>query len=280
MTSRRRSAPASSRPGPIVVRDRHRRGGRRGRAARRCSIAPPPSRWSRPTRIRPGAFFVENPGWLSGGAVRWAVAPARARPATPSSTRSPRRAPPGAGGVTFIPALAGAMTPVWRPHARGTLHGLAAAHDRAHVARAVLEGLAFAARDVVERLVALGLPARERAAARRRRAQRGVGAAPRRRARPAARRRGAHGHVPDRRRDDRRGRRGRAPDLAAAAALAPPPARDVSSTDAAIAAARRRLRALPAARRPARAAGALALGAPRARSDALWARHFPPRDLG
>jgi len=38
---------------------------------------------------------------------------------------------------------------VWRPHARGTLHGLAAGHDRAHVARAVLEGLAFAARDVV-----------------------------------------------------------------------------------------------------------------------------------
>jgi xylulokinase len=51
------------------------------------------------------------------------------------------------------------MTPVWRPHARGTLHGLAAAHDRRHAARAVLEGLAFAARDVVERLAALGLPA-------------------------------------------------------------------------------------------------------------------------
>jgi xylulokinase len=103
-----------------------------------------------------GAFFVENPGWLSGGAVRWAVrmlgltgdAELDALAAT---------APPGAGGVTFVPALAGAMTPVWRPHARGTLHGLAAGHDRAHVARAVLEGLAFATRDVVERLAALGL---------------------------------------------------------------------------------------------------------------------------
>jgi xylulokinase len=63
--------------------------------------------------------------------------------------------------VTFIPALAGAMTPVWRPHARGTLHGLAAGHDRSHVARAVLEGLAFAARDVCVRLGELGLAARE-----------------------------------------------------------------------------------------------------------------------
>ena len=104
-----------------------------------------------------GAFFVENPGWLSGGAVRWASqllglgsdAELDALAAT---------APPGAGGVTFIPALGGAMTPVWRPHARGTLHGLAAAHGREHVARAILEGLAFAERDVVDRLAALGLP--------------------------------------------------------------------------------------------------------------------------
>jgi len=107
-----------------------------------------------------GAYFVENPGWMSGGAVRWAArmlglagdAELDALAAT---------APCGAGGVTFIPALAGAMTPVWRPHARGTLHGLAAGHDRAHLARAVLEGLAFAARDVAVRLGELGLPARE-----------------------------------------------------------------------------------------------------------------------
>ncbi len=105
-----------------------------------------------------GAFFVENPGWLSGGALRWAqrlfgIAGDAELDALASA------APPGAGGVTFVPALAGAMTPVWRPHARGTLHGLAVAHDRGHAARAILEGLAFAARDVVERLAAMGLPA-------------------------------------------------------------------------------------------------------------------------
>jgi xylulokinase len=104
-----------------------------------------------------GAFFVENPGWLSGGAVRWATALLGL-----SSDREldelAAQAPPGADGVTFIPALAGAMTPVWRPHARGTFHGLTAAHDRSHLARAVLEGLAFACRDVTERLAELGLP--------------------------------------------------------------------------------------------------------------------------
>jgi xylulokinase len=103
-----------------------------------------------------GAFFVENPGWLSGGAVRWAtrmlgLADARELDALAA------QAPPGADGVTFVPALAGAMTPTWQPHARGAIYGLAAGHDRAHLARAVLEGLAFAERDVIERLAALGL---------------------------------------------------------------------------------------------------------------------------
>ncbi|MGE5181443.1 MAG: xylulokinase [Acidobacteriota bacterium] len=107
-----------------------------------------------------GAWFVENPGWLSGGAIRWAmqllnVASEAELDALAAS------APAGAGGVTFVPALAGAMTPVWRPDALGVLDGLTAAHDRAHVARAILEGLAFACRDVVGRISALGLPARE-----------------------------------------------------------------------------------------------------------------------
>jgi xylulokinase len=107
-----------------------------------------------------GAFFVENPGWLSGGAVRWASELLSCSSDAELDALA-ARAPAGAGGVTFVPALAGAMTPVWRGHARGTFHGLAAAHDRSHLARAVLEGLAFACRDVVQRLAALGLPARE-----------------------------------------------------------------------------------------------------------------------
>lgn len=103
-----------------------------------------------------GMFFVENPGWLSGGVVRWAtqllgLANDAELDALAAST-------PDAAGVTFIPALSGGMTPVWRSHARGTLHGLSSAHDRSHIARAVLEGLAFACRDVAGRLAGLGLP--------------------------------------------------------------------------------------------------------------------------
>ncbi|MDQ3300466.1 MAG: FGGY-family carbohydrate kinase, partial [Myxococcota bacterium] len=103
-----------------------------------------------------GAYFVENPGWLSGGAVRWAAA-LMGLGSDAELDALATAAPPGAGGIIFVPALAGAMTPVWRPHARGTFHGLGANHDRSHLARAVLEGLAFACRDVVERLASMGL---------------------------------------------------------------------------------------------------------------------------
>jgi xylulokinase len=113
------------------------------------------------THVYPGSsYYIENPGWLSGGAVRWA---AKLIGVTSDAELDALAAsvPPGAGGVTFVPALAGAMTPTWRPDARAAFVGLAASHERAHLARAVLEGLAFACRDVVERLASLGLPARD-----------------------------------------------------------------------------------------------------------------------
>lgn len=103
------------------------------------------------------ASFVENPGWLSGGAVRWALRALHLDDDAELDALA-ASAPPGADGVTFLPALAGAMTPVWRPHARGGFYGLAPNHERRHLARAVLEGLAFACRDVADRLAAMGLP--------------------------------------------------------------------------------------------------------------------------
>jgi xylulokinase len=103
-----------------------------------------------------GLYHLGNPGWLSGGAVRWAsnllgIASDQAFSVFAAE------APPGSDGVLFIPALTGAMAPKWIADARGGLLGLTASHTRAHLARAVLEGTAFAMRDVVDRLAALGV---------------------------------------------------------------------------------------------------------------------------
>jgi xylulokinase len=48
------------------------------------------------------------------------------------------------------PALAGATAPEWNATARAAGFGLTAAHGRAHLIRAMLEGNAFALRDVVD----------------------------------------------------------------------------------------------------------------------------------
>lgn len=52
--------------------------------------------------------------------------------------------------VWFVPALAGLGAPIWDPRARGTLLGITRGTGRAHIARAVLESIAYQTRDVTE----------------------------------------------------------------------------------------------------------------------------------
>jgi xylulokinase len=57
------------------------------------------------------------------------------------------KAPPGCDGLLWAPYLMGERTPYLDPTARGMLVGLTASHTRAHVIRAILEGVAFSLRD-------------------------------------------------------------------------------------------------------------------------------------
>ena len=119
----------------------------------------------------PDSWLLENPGWLSGGAYRWfrdeLGGPETARAAASGADvyelldALAEDAPPGASGVSWVPALAGAMAPEWNAHARAGWFGLTAAHGRAHLARALLEGNALALRDVIEAIAAAGHAPRE-----------------------------------------------------------------------------------------------------------------------
>jgi len=53
---------------------------------------------------------------------------------------------PGAGGVCFIPFLAGERNPYWNDRLRAGFYGLQLAHDARHVLRAVMEGVAYSLR--------------------------------------------------------------------------------------------------------------------------------------
>ena len=63
------------------------------------------------------------------------------------------------GGVVVVPAFTGLGSPWWDPHARGIICGITRGTTRAHIARAVVQSMAFQTRDVVEAMVrATGVP--------------------------------------------------------------------------------------------------------------------------
>ena len=69
------------------------------------------------------------------------------------------RVPAGSDGLFFLPYLSGERSPHPDPLARGAFIGLTLAHDRRHMTRAVLEGVAFGLRDGLELMVEAGTPA-------------------------------------------------------------------------------------------------------------------------
>lgn len=72
-------------------------------------------------------------------------------------TRQAKQAPPGCEGLFFLPYLSGERTPYPDPNARGSFVGLTLRHGRAHLIRAVIEGICFGLRDCFELIQSLGI---------------------------------------------------------------------------------------------------------------------------
>lgn len=68
------------------------------------------------------------------------------------------KSPPGAGGVIFLPYLTGERTPYNDPYARGVFVGISLTTEMKHLARAVLEGVAFGIKDCASLMENQGVP--------------------------------------------------------------------------------------------------------------------------
>ncbi|MFW6010234.1 MAG: xylulokinase, partial [Actinomycetota bacterium] len=64
----------------------------------------------------------------------------------------------GSEGLLFLPYLTGERTPHPDPQARGAFVGLTVQHERRHLVRSVLEGVAFGLRDGMDLMTAAGMP--------------------------------------------------------------------------------------------------------------------------
>jgi len=105
----------------------------------------------------PGKWHLMGVMLSAGGSLRWfrdALAPGSDFDALLEPAAS---MPPGSDGLLFLPYLTGERTPHPDPQARGAFAGLTVRHTRAHLTRAVLEGVAFGLRDSLELMRGAGL---------------------------------------------------------------------------------------------------------------------------
>jgi glycerol kinase len=104
------------------------------------------------------SYALEGSTFIAGAMVQWLrdglglIETARDIEALAASV-------PDSGGVVVVPALAGLGAPHWRPEARGLISGLTRGTTKAHLARAVLEGVALQIADLLTAMQAdSGLP--------------------------------------------------------------------------------------------------------------------------
>jgi len=69
--------------------------------------------------------------------------------------------PQGADGLIFLPYLSGERSPIWDAYARGVFFGLSLSHTRGHLARAILESVAYGLRNNLEIIQSLGVEIEE-----------------------------------------------------------------------------------------------------------------------
>ena len=88
------------------------------------------------------AYALEGSAFIAGAMVQW-LRDGLGIIRSASEIEGLARSVPDSGGVVAVPALSGLGAPHWRPEARGLLCGLTRGTTRAHIARAVLEGIAL-----------------------------------------------------------------------------------------------------------------------------------------
>ncbi|MBI4790500.1 MAG: xylulokinase [Chloroflexi bacterium] len=115
----------------------------------------------------PGKWHLMGVMLSAAGSFRWyrdalgahekAIAAETNQDAYDVLTRAAGTAPAGCEGLLFLPYLTGERTPYPDPNARGAFVGLTVRHTKAHLTRAVLEGVSYGLRDSLELMRALGI---------------------------------------------------------------------------------------------------------------------------
>ena len=93
-------------------------------------------------------YALEGSAFIAGAAVQW-LRDGLGLIAKASDIEALARSVPDSGGVIVVPAFAGLGAPHWRPDARAAITGITRGTTKAHLARAVLEGIALQNVDIL-----------------------------------------------------------------------------------------------------------------------------------
>ena len=93
-------------------------------------------------------YALEGSVFIAGAVAQWLRDELGIFKSSSEIERLAKRVPDN-GGVYFVSAFTGLGTPHWNPHARGIISGLSRGSNKAHIARAALEGIAYQVGDVI-----------------------------------------------------------------------------------------------------------------------------------
>jgi glycerol kinase len=94
-------------------------------------------------------YGIEGSAFIAGAAVQWFRDGLGLIPAS-DAIEELAASVPGSDGVVFVPALSGLGAPHWLPMATGLFTGITRGTTKAHMARALLEGIAFQVANLIE----------------------------------------------------------------------------------------------------------------------------------
>ena len=105
----------------------------------------------------PDLWYLMGVVLSAGNSLRWLrdILAESGKTSYEQLTNEAAAVPPGSDGLLFLPYLTGERTPHNDSNARGVFFGLHLGHTRAHLVRAVMEGVTFALRDSLELMRAM-----------------------------------------------------------------------------------------------------------------------------
>jgi ribulose kinase len=104
-----------------------------------------------------GRHVIEGGQSATGSMIAWLMRLIGSDADLAALNREASAIEPGSEGLVVLDHFQGNRTPFTDPHSRGALVGLSLSHGRAHLFRAMIEGIAFGTRAVLDRIASAGL---------------------------------------------------------------------------------------------------------------------------